>query len=119
MSARDNLGLGLALLSIASELAAVQHRRQEIEDQEIIFRAEGPDAHPLLTQGVNLRTLQEMMSQGKVGRDVRVWRRLRHPENERALQDEARRLDARSQELRELQTWIEQELQNLKQESAA
>ena len=53
-----------------------------------------------------------MMSQGKVG-NVKMWRRLRNPQNEQALQDEARRLDAVIAECRDLKLWIEKELKNM------
>lgn len=111
----ERTNLGVALLSIASELAAAQHRRAQIEDEEIIYKSE----HPLLQTGVSLEYLAELIRQKKVPGNIDVRRALKHPEREQELRAEATRLSARAAELVELEKWIQQELENLKTTEAA
>jgi hypothetical protein len=114
MSARKNLGL--TLLGIASKLAAVRHRRAQIENEEIVYQS---DTIPALCEGVSGECLAEMIRLEKIPKNIRVWRRLKDASREPELQAEAARLNARTKELEELQVWIERELADLKSTEAA
>jgi hypothetical protein len=103
---RNNLGC--ALLAIASELTAARHRRAQIEGEEIVYRSA---THPLLQAGVSLEYLAELIRQGKVAKEIKVWRVVKNPSREAELQGEAARLDERIAELTELQCYIEAELE--------